>query len=171
MVPQTGIVTQCYHSPCGELLLGDCGGRLCLCDWREARHHAQVIRRVQQTLNACCTEGNSPLLERAAHALGAFFSGAGELRPLPLHPCGSAFQCRVWNALLHLPRGQTITYGELAQHLGTPTAARAVANACGANALSLFLPCHRVIGSHGAPGGYAGGAAAKRYILNLERDM
>ena len=74
----------------------------------------------------------------------------------------------VWNELMNIPYGTTISYAELSRRLGRPTAMRAVANANGANAISIFAPCHRVIGADGSLTGYGGGLDAKRFLLNLE---
>ena len=82
---------------------------------------------------------------------------------------GTAFQQRVWEGLLSIPYGKTVSYGEMARRIGMPTSVRAVANANGANAISIFIPCHRVIGSDGSLTGYGGGLPAKRFLLDLER--
>ena len=74
----------------------------------------------------------------------------------------------MWNALLAIPYGQTVSYGDMARQIGRPGAVRAVANANGVNAISIFVPCHRVIGSNGALTGYAGGLEAKEFLLKLE---
>jgi len=81
---------------------------------------------------------------------------------------GTDFQKRVWNKLLEIPYGHTMSYGEMARQLDFPQAVRAVANANGANAISIFVPCHRIIGSNRKLVGYAGGLDAKKKLLNLE---
>ena len=88
---------------------------------------------------------------------------------LPLDIRGTAFQRRVWEALRAIPPGQTATYAEVAQRLGVPRAVRAVANACGANALAVAIPCHRVIGSDGRLTGYRWGVERKQRLLDRER--
>ena len=75
---------------------------------------------------------------------------------------------RLWHKLLEIPYGQTLSYGEMAKRLDIPNAVRAVANANGANAISIFVPCHRVIGSDRSLTGYGGGLTAKKYLLELE---
>ena len=87
---------------------------------------------------------------------------------IPLLFIGTEFQKNVWHKLLEIPYGKTVSYGELAKLLGIPKAVRAVANANGANAISIFAPCHRVIGSDHSLTGYGGGLAAKRLLLDLE---
>jgi methylated-DNA-[protein]-cysteine S-methyltransferase len=81
---------------------------------------------------------------------------------------GTAFQESVWQALLTIPRGQTCSYKELSLHIGKPTAMRAVGGAVGRNPFSIIVPCHRVLGAHGALTGYAGGLARKSALLQLE---
>ncbi|MDP4548875.1 MULTISPECIES: methylated-DNA--[protein]-cysteine S-methyltransferase [unclassified Marinobacter] len=89
----------------------------------------------------------------------------------PLALEGTAFQKRVWHALQSIPPGQTITYSELATHLGEPKAVRAVANACGANQLAVIVPCHRVVRSDGGLGGYRWGIERKQALLNREAKL
>ncbi|EIZ78987.1 methylated-dna--protein-cysteine methyltransferase [Novosphingobium sp. Rr 2-17] len=87
---------------------------------------------------------------------------------LPLDFRGTPFQKQVWTALLAIPFGQTRSYGDIAREIGRPTASRAVGAANGRNPISIIAPCHRVIGTHGALTGFAGGIEAKRYLLTLE---
>jgi methylated-DNA-[protein]-cysteine S-methyltransferase len=101
--------------------------------------------------------------------LTAYF--AGELREfdVPLAMAGTPFQQTVWHALTAIPYGETVSYGELAQRLGQPSAARAVGLANGKNPISIIVPCHRVVGSTGSLTGYGGGLPRKRYLLDFER--
>jgi O-6-methylguanine DNA methyltransferase len=92
----------------------------------------------------------------------------GDEPPLDLR--GTPFQLRVWERLRAIPSGSTATYGGLALDLGQPGASRAVGTACGANPVSLLVPCHRVLSSNGALGGYRWGLERKRALLDLERD-
>ena len=88
---------------------------------------------------------------------------------LPFHVRATAFQQRVWQALLAIPRGQTRTYAQIAAAIGSPSAVRAVGTACGANPLALVVPCHRVVGAGGRLTGYHWGIDRKRQLLELER--
>jgi len=88
---------------------------------------------------------------------------------LPLDVQGTAFQARVWQAIRQIPRGQTRTYTDLARAIGQPTSMRAVANACGANRVSVVIPCHRVVREDGSSGGYRWGASRKVKLLQEER--
>jgi O-6-methylguanine DNA methyltransferase len=97
----------------------------------------------------------------------------GEGRPIDDLPLdlrrGTPFQRRVWQALLRIPRGETMTYAGVARALGVPGAARAVGSACGANPVSLLVPCHRVVREGGALGGFGWGLERKRMLLDWEQ--
>ncbi|MFI9380710.1 methylated-DNA--[protein]-cysteine S-methyltransferase [Kutzneria sp. NPDC052558] len=101
--------------------------------------------------------------------LAAYFDGTLDTFDLPLAPRGTPFQRRVWTALCEIPYGETISYGELAEQIGRPSAARAVGLANGKNPISIIVPCHRVVGSGGGLTGYGGGLARKQYLLDFER--
>lgn len=162
------IIIQKYESPCGKLVLGSFGERLCMCDWTHSQKHEANRRRLGRLLGTDFTEGTTSIIERAVSQLDEYFAGKRREFDLPLLFVGTEFQKKVWEALLTIPYGQTVTYGDVAYMTGIPKAVRAVAAAIGANALSIFAPCHRVTGSNGALTGYAGGLEAKRFLLELE---
>lgn len=162
------IKIKCYESPCGVLKLGSSGDRLCLCDWQVEKHRGHVDRRLQRILDAGFEEGTSDVIERAAAQLDEYFAGRRRAFDVPLLFVGTDFQKVVWNELQRIPFGQTISYGEMARRIGMPKAVRAVANANGANAISIFAPCHRVIGSDRSLTGYGGGLDVKRALLEQE---
>jgi len=97
-----------------------------------------------------------------------YFAGTRQQFDLTLNPRGSAWQQRVWAALLEIPYGETTSYGQIAARLGSPDAARAVGLANGQNPISIIVPCHRVIGADGSLTGYGGGLPAKQFLLSLE---
>jgi methylated-DNA-[protein]-cysteine S-methyltransferase len=101
--------------------------------------------------------------------LSAYFAGELETFDLPLAPQGTPFQQKVWDELLNIPYGETISYGELAKRIGNPNASRAVGLANGSNPIPIIIPCHRVIGSNGKLTGYGGGLPIKEKLLALER--
>ena len=109
-----------------------------------------------------------PVLARAAAQLAEYFAGTRRDFDVPLASRGTAFQQRVWRELARIPYGETRSYGELARALGSPSASRAVGAANGKNPISILVPCHRVIAGSGALTGYAGGIAAKRWLLEHE---
>lgn len=157
-----------YESPCGVLMLGSFGDKLCLCDWQVEKHRDHVDRRLKRILRAEFEEGTSEVIGKAERQLDEFFAGQRREFDMPLLFVGTDFQKTVWNELLKIPFGQTISYGEMARRIGMPKAVRAVANANGANSMSIFAPCHRVIGSDRSLTGYGGGLDAKRMLLELE---
>lgn len=162
------IKTKCYESPCGILQLGTFHDKLCLCDWQVEKHRDHVDKRLKRVLHADFEYGTTAIIEKAIVQLDEFFAGERKDFDVPLLFVGTDFQKKVWNELLKIPFGDTISYGEMACRIGMPKAVRAVANANGANAISIFAPCHRVIGSDGSLTGYGGGLAAKKMLLNLE---
>jgi methylated-DNA-[protein]-cysteine S-methyltransferase len=109
------------------------------------------------------------VLERTAAQLAAYFAGELTTFDLPLAAPGTAFQRRVWQALVEIPFGEARSYGEVARAIGHPTASRAVGAANGKNPLAIVVPCHRVIGAGGQLTGYAGGLPIKRWLLDHER--
>lgn len=104
----------------------------------------------------------------ARRELGEYFAGQRESFGFAREQGGTPFQLRVWAELARIPFGATITYGELARRIGSPNACRAVGTANGRNQLPIVVPCHRVVATGGL-GGFGGGLAAKRILLDLER--
>lgn len=100
--------------------------------------------------------------------LAEYFAGTRTEFDLPLHPRGTQFQLRAWQALNEIPYGTTASYGEQALRIGAPTAFRAVGLANGQNPISIIVPCHRVVGANGSLTGYGGGLDAKRWLLQHE---
>lgn len=109
------------------------------------------------------------IIEKLEIELKEYFLGKRREFSLALIMKGSDFQKRVWEELLRIPYGKTISYKEEAEKLGNPKAYRAVANANGRNHIAILIPCHRVIASNGLLGGYSGGIEKKEYLLDLEK--
>lgn len=116
-------------------------------------------------------ERETHVLARAAAQLAEYFAGVRTAFDLPLAASGTPFQLRVWQVLVTIPFGATSSYGDIASAIGQPTASRAVGAANGRNPLAIIVPCHRVIGASGALTGYAGGMAAKQWLLAHERGV
>ncbi|WP_421813387.1 methylated-DNA--[protein]-cysteine S-methyltransferase [Flagellimonas sp.] len=108
------------------------------------------------------------VLVDAAKQFQEYFNGDRTVFNLELNPSGTDFQKKVWNALLKIPFGKTISYLELSKQLGDVKAIRAVASANGKNPLWIVVPCHRVIGTNGDLTGYAGGLHRKKWLLEHE---
>jgi methylated-DNA-[protein]-cysteine S-methyltransferase len=113
--------------------------------------------------------GGHPVLVETERQLDEYFGGRRRAFSIPLDMRGTRFQKDVWAALLAIPFGGTISYGQLATQLGNARATRAVGKANGRNPISIVVPCHRVIGSSGKLTGFAGGLEVKSRLLSLER--
>jgi methylated-DNA-[protein]-cysteine S-methyltransferase len=163
------LLTDRIHTPIGELLLvADRDGNLRAVGWIEheprmrqllARHYGETGIRLEPARNP----------KGLTDAVSAYF--AGELTAidtLPVETAGTSFQREVWRALREIPCGSTISYAQLAERIGRPTAVRAVGLANGSNPVGVVVPCHRVIGSDGSLTGYGGGIERKRWLLAHE---
>ena len=160
--------TQYYDSPCGKLILASIGDELCLCDWHEMPCAERNKRRLERHLDAEFISKSSSVLEQTKAELDEYFAGERKTFNIPLCPIGTDFQKQVWQALLEIPYGETRSYKEIAQSVNNLKGVRTVAQAIGANGISILIPCHRVIGSDHTLTGFAGGIEAKRLLLNLE---
>lgn len=169
MKEKNKIITRKYQSPCGTLVLGSFDNKLCLCDWQTEKHREHVNNRLRRLLDAEFSDGTSAIIDRAISQLDEYFDGKRQNFDIPLLFVGTDFQKNVWDALLTIPFGKTVSYREIADMIGKPKAVRAVANANGANSISIFAPCHRVIGSDHTLTGYGGGLPTKEYLLKLEK--
>jgi methylated-DNA-[protein]-cysteine S-methyltransferase len=147
-------------SPIGELTLASDGEALTGLYMTEQRHRPELPGAVA---------AEDAVLAAAGRQLAEYFAGERREFDLPLRAAGTPFQQAVWGALRAIPYGETAGYGELANRLGRPGAARAVGLANGRNPISIVVPCHRVIGAAGSLTGYGGGLERKRYLLALER--
>lgn len=147
-------------SPVGRLLVAAGGDGLRAIEFPRNRH---PVRRDDGWI-----EGSHPLIDEARHQLDDYFAGKRTAFDLPLAPRGTPFQLSVWQALRAIPFGDTWTYGDLARHIGQPTAVRAVGAANGRNPIPIVIPCHRVIGSDGTLTGFGGGLPTKEFLLRLE---
>lgn len=109
-----------------------------------------------------------PILETAASQLVEYSEGRRTSFTVPLHTTGTEFQRKVWNVLSNIPYGQVRSYAEVAKTLGKPGASRAVGQANNRNPVAPFIPCHRVVAASGGLGGYGGGIALKKRMLEME---
>lgn len=154
-------VWKTVDSPVGQLTLVATDVGLAAVLWENDRPR---LARLQAGAQA----NTQPLLVDVERQLQEYFSGARRHFTVPLDFAGTEFQCRVWNALLTIPFGETRSYGQIAEQVGSPSAVRAVGAANGRNPVSIIAPCHRVIGSTGKLTGFAGGLDAKAFLLTLE---
>jgi len=147
------------ESPLGPLTLIASGGAL-----------TGLYMNGRRPASADAAEGaDAAVLDDVERQLSEYFSGQRQAFDLPLALEGTAFQRRVWDALLGIGYGRTLSYGQLADQIWQPTAARAVGLANGRNPVSIIVPCHRVVGADGSLTGYGGGLDNKHRLLELER--
>lgn len=151
-----------FESPLGPMLLVADGEILCGVYFLGQKHFPSTLPE-----SACSRRGD--VLDETADQLSAYFRGRLTVFALPLAVRATDFQHAVWDALLDIPYGETVTYGELARRIGRPRSARAVGATVGRNPLSVIVPCHRVLGASGSLTGYAGGLGRKQALLALER--
>jgi len=128
-------------------------------------------RPPQTDFGRCVPSSEDELLSAAARQLEEYLNGDRACFDLPTAASGDPFQERVWALLRQIPRGHTVTYGELAEMLGDKGQAQLVGQAVGRNPLCVIVPCHRVVGADGRLTGYAGGLPRKRYLLELEAPL
>lgn len=134
------------------------------------REITRIFRRGADIPHSPCTaQTETSHLAEAAGQLKEYFSHRREAFALHIKPQGTEFQLAVWEALETIPYGEQRSYQNIADQLGRPGAARAVGAACGANPLLIVVPCHRVVASDGALGGYALGTDVKKSLLELEQ--
>lgn len=187
------MVTTTYPSPLGDILLAADSRGLCGLWFEGQEHFASTLSPAEvEAVEGSDAESGSigmsaddpanaaaaGVLNRAWAWLNAYFAGQEPRFTPPLHMIGTAFQREVWQELLSIPRGQVVTYGDIARrierrHWSTDDAKhvvspRAVGSAVARNPISLIVPCHRVIGTSGKLTGYAGGMERKEWLLRLE---
>lgn len=154
------IVYASIPSPVGPLLIAASDDGLRLIEFHTPRH---PMKR-----GADWHQGAHEAIDAARVQLDEYFAGDRQHFDLPLAPQGTPFQREVWHTLAGIGFGETISYAQLAQRVGKPSAMRAVGAANGRNPLPIVLPCHRVIGSDGSLTGFGGGLPTKRFLLELE---
>ena len=165
------IRTQYYHSSIGELIIGSFDNQLCLCDWRYRKQRESIDNRIKNGLKSQYVDKSDDLIEETKLQLEEYFNYKRKSFNLPVLTVGTEFQKRVWDGLSRIPFGKTLSYLELAEEIADRKTVRAVASANGANAISIIIPCHRVIGNNGNLMGYAGGLPAKEKLIALENDL
>jgi methylated-DNA-[protein]-cysteine S-methyltransferase len=155
-------------TPIGEFILGTHLQKICLLDFKHRRTRQTIDNRLKKKLKTTFIEKDTPLLSELKINIDHYLFSKQKQWNFPLLLIGTPFQKKVWNEILKVPYGKTMTYLQLAKNIGCEKSVRAVANANGANAIGLIIPCHRIIGSNGTLTGYAGGLDAKKHLLTLE---
>lgn len=155
-------------SPLGQMVLCALDDRVCAVDFVE-EDALFAIKRMEKRHQVIAKAGNNAVLSQVMGELEEYFQQKRTIFTVPMLLSGTPFQQRVWQILLEIPYGQTISYKTEAVRYGNERAIRAIASANGKNPLSILVPCHRVIGSNGALVGYAGGLHRKAALLTLEQ--
>lgn len=163
MVNYTNIKT-----PLGEMLAVEYDGKLCVLEYTDCRPLEKILSECRNYFKADSRHENSAILSETESQLRAYFAGNLRAFRLPLILIGTPFQSQVWNELCRISYGVTVSYGQLAQKLGKPSAVRAVGRANGQNHIAIVVPCHRVIGANGDLTGYGGELWRKKSLLELE---
>jgi O-6-methylguanine DNA methyltransferase len=156
MMPRT-MTTALIDSPLGPLLAEANDAGICRLEFADAGSADSA------------NLGPHPHLDRLRDELADYFAGTLSRFTVPLIMRGTPFQEKVWRSLLRIPFGETRSYADVARDIGAAGASRAVGSANGRNRIAILIPCHRVIASGGAIGGYGGGLDRKRFLLDLER--
>lgn len=160
-----------YKTKYGELIIGSFNDKLCILDWRYRKMRNSIDTRILKALNATFIEKDTLIIEETINQLDEYFNLERKEFDIPLLTLGTPFQQSVWEALIKVPYGTTSTYLQLSKDINNVKAVRAVANANGANAISIIVPCHRIIGTNGELTGYAGGLGVKKKLLDLEQNL
>lgn len=155
-------------TPIGDMVFGSSDKGLCLLDFKYRKSFPRILKRIKEFFGDNIIYGTSKFIELAENELHQYFKGDLKVFSVPLDIRGSEFQLKVWNALLKIKYGKTVSYLEIAKKIGRPEAVRAIANANGQNRIAIIIPCHRVIGSDGSLTGYGGGIAIKKKLIRLE---
>ena len=158
-------ITATYTSPLGPIVIESDGRAITCLRFCNEKNDAGSTAQKETGEEATTT---LPVIAETIQWLEDYFAGKRPCNVPRLNPQGTAFQKRVWQALLTIPYGKTVSYGEVARMVGCRSA-QAVGQAVGANPVALLIPCHRVIAANGQLGGYAFGPERKKRLLELEK--
>ena len=164
------IFTTTFSTPLGEMFTATTKKGIVILTFFTPFYIEAKIAILKEQFNADVIPGNCEIFELLRKQLNEYFTKKRKNFEIPLQMVGSPFQIKVWQELLKIPYGQTISYKEQALRIGNEKAYRAVANANGQNMIDIIIPCHRVISSNKSIGGYNGGVEIKEYLLKLEQD-
>lgn len=163
------VVTQILTSPVGRLLAAADSAGLRALIFVDGRSLGPELARLRHRLGPAVVPGTHATLDQLRTELGQYFEGTRRTFDVPLAYGGTPFQHAVWDELVRIPYGQTVSYGQLAGRIGRPGAQRAVGLANHHNPIAIVVPCHRVVNQDGKLGGYGGGLWRKQFLLELEQ--
>ncbi len=163
------LVATTIDSPVGPLVAAATDDAVGLLEFSDRRALPTQAATLRKRFGRSIVPGTNAILGQLEKQLGRYFAGQLREFSVPLDYPGTPFQRLVWDRLLTIPCGETISYEQLANDVGRPGAQRAVGTANGANRIAIVIPCHRVIAKDGGLGGYGGGLGRKQFLLELER--
>ena len=158
-----------FSSPIGRLIACATEKGLCFLGFNGQKYSEKHFTDIQKQFNAMLLPGKNTHLTQTKKQISEYFAGTRKFFSVALDVVGTDFRKKVWNELLTIPYGKTMSYKEQALAMNNVKAIRAVASANGANKISIIIPCHRVIGSNGSLTGYAGGLHRKSWLLDFEK--
>lgn len=164
------LATTVIKTPLGDMFCAATSKGVCLLSFFKEKNLEKQIEKVQKFFNCEAIPAHNKYFECLQKELDEYFEGKRIDFTVPLQLVGTPFQQDVWKILMKIPYGDTISYKEEAQLLKNPKAVRAVGTANGKNMISILIPCHRIIQSNGALGGYTGGTDKKQSLLQLENN-
>lgn len=159
------------ETPLGEMIACATNKGICLLEFNNRKNIEGQFQKTEKELNSIIVEEDNIHFDLLKKELAAYFRRELNQFTVPLDLIGTEFQKKVWQALLTIPYGKTVSYLQQSEAMGNPLSIRAVANANGMNKIAIIVPCHRVIGSNGKLTGYAGGLERKRWLLNMEKGI
>lgn len=142
-----------------------------MADWKYRKKRIEIDQRITTHFQTNFINKTTPIIENTITQLEEYFNSNRSQFDIPIELIGTPFQKNVWEELMQIQYGKTMSYLALSQKIGNQKAIRAVASANGANAISIIIPCHRIIGTNGELTGYAGGLNAKKKLLNIENKI
>lgn len=174
---KTIIYKKNIKTPLGDMIACASENGVCFLDFVDRKNFEKLFYSMVNKLNGeiielLNKESKKPyeIIIRLEKELNEYFSGKRKEFTVPLIKTGTEFQNKVWDELIRIPYGKTISYKEEAERINQKNAFRAVANANGKNKLSIIIPCHRVIASNGKLSGYGGGIDKKEFLISLEKN-
>lgn len=161
------IILSEFETALGIMVAGADDKGICFLEFSDEMN----LRERINSLKSEAEKGENKFLQELKTQLDEYFVGTRKEFSLPLHPDGTDFQKSVWNELLKIPYGTTMSYMDQSNAMGIPDSIRAIANANSKNKVAILIPCHRVIGTNGSLTGYAGGLKRKKWLLDHERSF
>ncbi|MBE2256021.1 MAG: bifunctional transcriptional activator/DNA repair protein Ada [Ignavibacteria bacterium] len=167
----TVVNIQRFNTPLGTMIAGATENKLCILEFTDRRMLETELKQLTKLLNAKFIQSSNKVIEKTKKQIEEYFEGKRKNFDIELLTPGSDFQNKVWNSLMEIPYGKTISYKQQSVNMKIPKSVRAVANANGQNRIAIIIPCHRVIGENGKLTGYGGGLWRKERLINLEKKL